>query len=51
MQMAVMEKRAETSEKYICQIAKTIGRNNNNNMRKRDGTDNNDESSGYNDNE
>ena len=27
MQMAAMEKRAETSEKYLCQIAKTIGRN------------------------
>ena len=27
MQMAAMEKRAEKSEKYLCQIARTIGRN------------------------
>ena len=38
MQMAAMEKRAETSEKYLRRIAKTIGKNN---KRKRGG-DNND---------
>jgi hypothetical protein len=27
IQMAAMEKRAETSEKYLCWIAKMIGRN------------------------
>jgi hypothetical protein len=27
MQMAAMEKRAEISEKYLCRIVKTIGRN------------------------
>jgi hypothetical protein len=28
MHMAAMEKRAETSEKYLCRIAKKIGHNN-----------------------
>lgn len=40
MQMAAMEKRAETSEKYLRRIAKTIGRN----KRKRGGNDDKDNS-------
>jgi hypothetical protein len=40
IQMAAMEKRAETSEKYLCQIAKTIGRK----KRKRGGDDEDDSS-------
>ena len=39
--MAVMEKRAETSEKYLCWLAKTIGRN----KRKSSGDDDKDNSS------
>jgi hypothetical protein len=39
--MAAMEKCAETSEKYLCRIAKTIGGN----KRKRGGDDNKDDSS------
>jgi len=35
MQMAAMEKRAVNSEKYVCQIVKTIGRK----KRKRGGTE------------
>jgi proteasome assembly chaperone (PAC2) family protein len=38
MQMAAMEKRAETSEKYLRRIAKTIGHN----KRKRGGYDDED---------
>jgi hypothetical protein len=41
MQMAAMEKRAETSEKYLRRIAKTIGRN----TCKRGGDDDEDNSS------
>ena len=40
IQMAAMEKFAETSEKYLCWIAKTIGRN----KRKRGGYDDEDNS-------
>ncbi len=40
MQMAAMEKRAETSEKCLRRIAKTIGRN----TRKRGGYDDEDDS-------
>ena len=40
MQMAAMEKRAETSEKYLRRIAKTIGRN----KHKRGGYDDEDDS-------
>ena len=40
IQMAAMEKRAETSEKYLRRIAKTIGRN----KRKRGGYDDEDDS-------
>ena len=43
MQMAVMERRAETSEKYLCRIAKTMG--DCNNKRKRGGFDDDDGSS------
>ncbi len=39
--MAVMEKRAETSERYLRRIAKTIGRN----KRKRGGDDDEDDTS------
>ncbi len=41
IQISVMEKRAETSEKYLCRIAKTIGRN----KRERGGDDGKDNSS------
>jgi proteasome assembly chaperone (PAC2) family protein len=41
IQMAAMEKRAETSEKYLRRIAKTIGRN----TCKRGGDDDEDNSS------
>ena len=41
MQMAVMEKRAETSEKYLRQIARKIGHS----KRKRGGDDDEDDSS------
>jgi proteasome assembly chaperone (PAC2) family protein len=40
MQMAAMEKRAETSEKYLRRIAKTIGKN----KRKRGGDNDDDDS-------
>ena len=43
MQMAVMERFAETSKKYLCRIAKTMG--DRNNKRKRGGFDSNDRSS------
>ncbi len=41
MQLTAMDKRAETSEKYLCQIAKMIGRK----KRKRSGGDNYDDKS------
>jgi hypothetical protein len=40
MQMAAMERRAETSKKYLCRIAKTMG--DRNNKRKRGGFDSDD---------
>jgi hypothetical protein len=41
MQMAAMEKHVETSEKYLCRIVKTIGRN----KQKRSGNDDKDDTS------
>ncbi len=41
MQMAAMEKRAETSEKYLCRNARKIGHG----KRKRGGDDDEDDSS------
>ena len=43
MQMAAMERRAETSEKYLCRITKSMG--DHNNKRKRGGFNSDDGSS------